>query len=236
MKKTVLAVALLGLAACNQQASTGKQTAAETKLDSDAARYSYAIGLNLAKQLQGLGADFDRAAFTEALNTQLDGKQSRLSEQEAAEITQKITMKRMQEQLAERQAQSTKNKEAGEKFLAENAKKPGIHVTDSGLQYEVLTEGTGAKPKLTDHVKVNYRGTLLDGTEFDSSYKRGEPVTFGLNQVIRGWTEGLQLMPVGSKYRFFIPANLAYGEHGAGKRIGPNETLIFEVELLDIEQ
>ncbi|HXH72500.1 MAG TPA: FKBP-type peptidyl-prolyl cis-trans isomerase [Mariprofundaceae bacterium] len=233
MKKTVLAVVLLGLAACNQQAANKP---AEVKLDSETAKFSYAIGLDVAKSLQGLGNDFDRAAFLEALNARLDGKELRLSEQDAAGIKQQVFMRRAQAQMAERQAQGEKNKAAGEKFLAENAKKPGVHVTASGLQYEVLTEGKGAKPKETDHVKVNYRGTLLDGTEFDSSYKRGEPVSFGLNQVIPGWTEGLQLMPVGSKYRLFIPANLAYGERGAGNRIGPDETLIFEVELLDIEK
>jgi len=232
MKKTVLAVALLSLAACNQQVSNKP---AETKLDSDAAKYSYAVGLGVAKQLQGMGEDFDRAAFLEALNTHLDGKSPRVTEKEAMEIVQKVSMKRMQTQMAERQAEGEKNKAAGEKFLAENVKKPGVNVTKSGLQYEVLTEGKGAKPKLEDRVKVNYRGTLLDGTEFDSSYKRGEPVVFGLQQVIPGWTEGLQLMTVGSKYRLFIPAGLAYGERGAGGRIGPNETLIFEVELLGIE-
>jgi len=233
MKKTVLAVALLGLAACNQQASNKP---AETKLDSDAAKYSYAVGLGVAKQLQGLGEDFDRAAFFEAVNTHLDGKPLRITEQEAMEVVKKVSMKRMQAQVAERQAEGEKNKAAGEKFLAENAKKSGVKVTASGLQYEVLTEGKGPKPKLEDRVKVNYLGTLLDGTEFDSSYKRGQPAVFGLQQVIPGWTEGLQLMPVGSKYRFVVPASLAYGERGAGDRIKPNETLIFEVELLGIEK
>jgi len=122
----------------------------------------------------------------------------------------------------------------GQAFLAENGKKEGITTTASGLQYKVLTEGTGKKPKATDTVKVHYRGTLLDGTEFDSSYKRKEPIEFGLNQVIRGWTEGVQLMSEGSKYEFYIPSNLAYGPRGAGGDIGPDETLIFEVELLAV--
>jgi FKBP-type peptidyl-prolyl cis-trans isomerase len=125
-------------------------------------------------------------------------------------------------------------KEKGEAFLQENAKKEGVKTTASGLQYEVLTEGTGKKPGPTDTVRVHYRGTLLDGTEFDSSYKRGEPVSFRLNQVIPGWTEGLQLMSEGSTYRLFIPSNLAYGPRGAGGVIGPDETLIFEVELLAV--
>lgn len=124
----------------------------------------------------------------------------------------------------------------GQAFLAENGKKEGISTTTTGLQYKVLIAGpgTGKKPKATDTVKVHYRGTLLDGTEFDSSYKRKEPIEFGLNQVIRGWTEGVQLMTEGSKYEFYIPSNLAYGPRGAGRDIGPDETLIFEVELLAV--
>ena len=124
--------------------------------------------------------------------------------------------------------------EKGQAFLAENGKKEGITTTASGLQYKVLVAGSGKKPKATDTVKVHYRGTLLDGTEFDSSYKRKEPIEFGLNQVIRGWTEGVQLMSEGSKYEFYIPSNLAYGPRGAGGDIGPDETLIFEVELLAV--
>ncbi|MBQ9426170.1 MAG: FKBP-type peptidyl-prolyl cis-trans isomerase [Paludibacteraceae bacterium] len=123
----------------------------------------------------------------------------------------------------------------GEAFLKENAQKEGIHVTESGLQYEVLTMGKGPKPSATDRVKVHYHGTLMDGTVFDSSYERGEPIVFGLNQVIKGWTEGVQLMPVGSKFRFFIPYDLAYGERGAGEQIPPYSMLIFEVELISIE-
>ncbi len=124
--------------------------------------------------------------------------------------------------------------EKGQAFLAENGKKEGVTTTATGLQYKVITEGAGKKPKATDVVKVHYRGTLLDGTEFDSSYKRKEPIEFGLNQVIRGWTEGVQLMSEGSKYEFYIPSPLAYGSRGAGGDIGPDETLIFEVELLAV--
>jgi FKBP-type peptidyl-prolyl cis-trans isomerase len=126
------------------------------------------------------------------------------------------------------------NKAAGEKFLAENGKKPTVKTTASGLEYEVITEGKGKKPSATDNVTVHYKGTTIDGTEFDSSYGRGEPATFPLNAVIPGWTEGVQLMPEGSKYKFYIPSTLAYGEDGAGGKIGPNETLIFEVELIKI--
>jgi FKBP-type peptidyl-prolyl cis-trans isomerase FkpA len=126
------------------------------------------------------------------------------------------------------------NKAAGEKYLAENGKKPTVKTTASGLQYEVITEGKGKKPSATDNVTVHYKGTTIDGTEFDSSYSRGEPAAFPLNAVIPGWTEGVQLMPEGSKYKFHIPSSLAYGEDGAGGKIGPNETLIFEVELIKI--
>jgi len=125
--------------------------------------------------------------------------------------------------------------DAGKKFLEDNAKKAGVKTTASGLQYKVITEGTGKKPKATETVTVHYRGTLIDGTEFDSSYKRGEPISFGLNRVIAGWTEGLQLMPTGSKYEFYIPYNLAYGERGAGGVIPPYAALIFEVELLGVK-
>ena len=126
------------------------------------------------------------------------------------------------------------NKAAGEKFLTENAQKAGVVTTASGLQYLVFSEGSGASPKATDNVTVHYKGTTIDGEEFDSSYSRGEPATFPLNRVIAGWTEGLQLMKEGSKYRFFIPANLAYGERGAGRAIGPNAALIFDVELIKV--
>jgi len=125
--------------------------------------------------------------------------------------------------------------EKGKAFLAENGKKPGVKTTASGLEYEVITEGKGKSPKATDTVKVNYRGTLIDGTEFDSSYKHGQPIEFPLNQVIPGWTEGVQLMKEGAKYRFYIPSNLAYGSRGAGGVIGPDETLIFDIELLKVE-
>src|SRR5881394_3707165 len=141
----------------------------------------------------------------------------------------------MEKQIAASKEAAEKNKAEGEKFLEENKKKDGVKTTASGLQYKVLTEGSGAAPKETDTVVTNYRGTLIDRTEFDSSYKRGEPATFPVNRVIKGWTEALQLMKPGAKYKLLIPSNLAYGAGGAGQDIGPNSTLIFEVELLSVK-
>ncbi len=233
MKKYIVIAAVAMLAACSQQqkAEAPKQAA----LDSEVAKVSYAIGMDVGKSLKGLGTDIDRAAFTEALNAQLDNADTRLTAEEAGKAKQAFFQKRAAKQAEERKASAAKNKAEGEKFLSENAKKDGVTTTASGLQYEVLKMGDGAKPVATDKVKVHYRGTTLDGTEFDSSYKRGQPISFPLNGVIKGWTEGVQLMPVGSKFKFYIPSNLAYGENGAGATIAPNSTLIFEVELLGIE-
>jgi FKBP-type peptidyl-prolyl cis-trans isomerase len=162
------------------------------------------------------------------------GTDTLLTQDEMMTALQTFQTTMMERQQAKAEREASENITAGEAFLAENASKEGVMVTESGLQYKVITEGSGPKPQATDQVTVHYRGTLLDGTEFDSSYSRGEPATFGLNQVIPGWTEGVQLMNVGSKYEFYIPANLAYGERGAGASIGPNSTLIFEVELISI--
>jgi FKBP-type peptidyl-prolyl cis-trans isomerase len=158
-----------------------------------------------------------------------------LTQEEAVQVRQQYMQQMQAKRVAEQKAESDKNKTDGAKFLAENKSKPGVKTTASGLQYLVEKEGTGPKPKETDTVKVNYLGTKIDGEKFDSSYDRGEPATFPLNGVIKGWTEGLQLMPVGSKYKLFLPADLAYGESGPPK-IGPNAALVFEVELLSIEK
>jgi FKBP-type peptidyl-prolyl cis-trans isomerase len=232
MKKYVAVAAIAVLAACSPQENTAPK---QTALDTELSKVSYAIGLDVANSLKGLGTDIDRAVFLEAFNAKLDGAEARLSAEEAGKAKQAFFQKRAAKQAEERKAASVGNKAKGEKFLAENAKKDGVTTTASGLQYEVLKMGDGAKPKATDKVKVHYRGTTLDGKEFDSSYKRGQPISFPLNGVIKGWTEGVQLMPVGSKFKFYIPADLAYGEHGAGAAIAPNATLIFEVELLAIE-
>lgn len=244
LKKIWIIAAAAILASCSQDTpptagQTGSEqpaTQAAGALTTDVQKLSYAIGMDVGKSLKGLDTEFDRAAFTQAVNDTMDGKEPQMKAEDAAQVKQTFFQQRAAKEAEKRQAAAAENKAKGEKFLAENAKKDGVKVTDSGLQYMVLTEGDGDKPTATDKVKVHYEGTLIDGTVFDSSYKRGQPITFQLNGVIKGWTEGLQLMPVGSKYKLFIPSELAYGERGAGNAIGPDSTLIFEVELLGIEK
>lgn len=191
---------------------------------------SYAIGVDIGMNFKKQNMDLNPDALAAGARDSLKGK-PQISPNEVREI-----MTEWQKDLTEKQkAMGTKNQAEGEKYLAENKKKEGVKTTGSGLQYKVIKEGNGSQPKATDTVTVNYRGTLIDGTEFDSSYKRGEPATFPLSGVIKGWTEGVQLMKKGAKYQFFVPANLAYGERAVGGDIGPNSTLIFEVELLDIK-
>ncbi len=199
----------------------------KTQLKDQKDKASYAIGLNIGMNFNRQKVSINPAAFSAGIRDGMAGK-PQMTETEVRE-----TMMAFEKEMEGKQkAAGDKNAQDGEKFLAENKKKDGVKTTASGLQYKELKPGTGPQPKETDTVTVNYRGTLIDGTEFDSSYKRGEPATFPLNAVIKGWTEGLQLMKTGSKYQFFIPANLAYGERGAGGDIGPNSTLIFEVELI----
>ena len=191
---------------------------------------SYSIGVDIALNFKKQNMDLNPDALAAGAKDGLNGK-PQISPTEVREI-----MSQWQKELGEKQkTMATKNQADGEKYLADNKKKEGVKTTGSGLQYKSLKEGTGAQPKGTDTVTVNYRGTLIDGTEFDSSYKRGEPATFPLNGVIKGWTEGLQLMKKGSKYQFVIPSGLAYGDRAVGSDIGPNSTLIFEVELLDVK-
>ena len=192
-------------------------------------KVSYALGLSLGQNMASSGVktiEFDD--LVAGMKAIMNKEKPAISFDEAPEVLNTFS--------AELEAQvAGKAKAEGEAFLAENAKREGVIVTGSGLQYEVLTAAEGKKPKATDKVKVHYEGTLIDGTVFDSSYRRGEAISFGLNQVIKGWTEGVQLMSVGAKYKFFIPYNLAYGERGAGAQIPPYAALIFTVELLDIE-
>lgn len=204
------------------------------ELDTDQKKLGYIIGMDIGKSLKDQGTEVDLDSLVSAIRSTYNGEELEMTADEAAAVRQEYIQRRQAEQQAEAAAAGQTNLAAGQKFLAENATKEGVQSTASGLQYKVVTMGTGAKPAATDTVKVHYRGTLLDGTEFDSSYKRNEPISFALNRVIAGWTEGVQLMPVGSKYMFYIAPELAYGEGGGGP-IPPNSTLIFEVELLDIE-
>ena len=205
------------------------------ELKDQKAKASYSIGLELGTSLKKGNMDVNADTLFKGLKDGLSGAKPLLTEEQVKE-----TMSALQKEMTEKQAAASKeagekNAAAGEKFLTENKKKDGVKTTASGLQYKVLKDGTGAPPKETDTVVTNYKGTLLDGTEFDSSYKRGEPATFPVNRVIKGWTEALQLMKPGSKYQLFVPSALAYGERAVGKDIGPNSTLIFEVELLSIK-
>jgi FKBP-type peptidyl-prolyl cis-trans isomerase FklB len=191
-------------------------------------KVSYSLGVNVAKSVKNQGlTSIDSDAIAQAFTDVFEGNDLKISEQESNVILQDFFGK-----LAKK-AQSA-NVEAGQKFLSENAKRNGVITTNTGLQYEVLVEGTGDSPKETDKVTVHYHGTLIDGTVFDSSVDRGKPATFPVNGVIPGWVEALQLMNQGSKYKLYIPSDLAYGERGAGGSIGPNATLIFEVELISI--
>ncbi len=193
-------------------------------------KLSYALGMSMASSLVNSGLNkIDVDSFVKAFNEVINnGGASEMSPQEANQYIQEFFSKRQEELLKE-------NTEAGIKFLEDNSKKEGVTTLASGLQYEVITEGNGTKPSATDKVKCHYHGTLIDGRVFDSSVERGQPAVFGVNQVIKGWVEALQLMSVGSKWKLFIPSDLAYGANGAGELIGPNTTLVFEVELLGIE-
>ena len=192
-------------------------------------KLSYALGLNIGHQLKemGLSDQLKVDDYASAITDVLKGNTPLIGMEEASKLLNDFFT-----ELEEKQRTAAKSE--GERFLAENAKRPEVTVTPSGLQYEVLNEGTGRSPKATDTVRCHYHGTLIDGTVFDSSYQRNQPADFGLNQVIAGWTEGVQLMKEGAKYRFYLPYHLAYGEHGAGNSIPPFATLVFDVELLKV--
>ena len=209
-------------------------SALAAELETQAQKLSYTIGMDIGNSLRAQGTDIDMDALFEAIQTVYAGEEPAMTLDEANAVRQAFIEERTAQMEAANAQLAAKNAAEGDAFLLENRGKEGVMETDSGLQYEVMASGEGATPSSTDRVTVHYRGTLLDGTEFDSSYSRGEPTSFMLNQVIAGWTEGLQLMPVGSKYKFYIPGNLAYGQNGPPS-IGPNATLVFEVELLGIE-
>lgn len=204
------------------------------KLETERDKASYLVGMQIGGSLQQIKDEIDLSTVFQAIETSLKGDEPLLSQEEAGAVQQAFAERLQAKHAAEQQAAATKNKQEGEAFLAANKSKPGVKTTASGLQYQVITEGKGDKPAATDTVSVHYTGTLLDGTKFDSSVDRGQPATFALNAVIPGWTEALQLMPVGSKYTLWIPSELAYGDRGTPGPIGPNATLKFEVELLEI--
>jgi FKBP-type peptidyl-prolyl cis-trans isomerase FkpA len=209
-------------------------SAFSAELVTDAQKLGYIIGMDIGESLKQQGGELDLDTLIEAVRATYNGTPLAMTPEEAAAVRESFIAARRAEAEQARQSMAAINATEGDKFMLENRVKEGVQVTDSGLQYQVVVMGDGVKPAATDTVTVHYRGTLLNGEEFDSSYSRNEPTTFQLNQVIPGWTEGVQLMPVGSKFKFFIPPNLAYGPNGGGP-IGPNATLVFEVELLGIE-
>jgi FKBP-type peptidyl-prolyl cis-trans isomerase FklB len=198
-------------------------------------RFSYALGMNLGSNLKKQNVPVNEALFARGLKDSMAGAKTLLTEDEARAVMMEMQTEFRKQQEEKAKAMGEANKKDSEAFLAANKTKDGVVVLPSGLQYKILQAGVGPKPSATDTVSVNYRGTLITGKEFDSSYKRGQPATFAVGGVIKGWTEALQLMPVGSKWQLFIPSDLAYGERGAGPDIAPNSTLVFEVELLSIK-
>jgi len=201
----------------------------------DKEKASYAIGMNIGNSLKHDGLDVDSNIVSQGLKDAMTGAPSKISDADAQDAMNKLRSTVMAKKQAEAAQAGDANKKAGDQFLAANKAKEGVVTLPDGLQYKILKEGTGPKPKASDTVTVNYRGTLIDGTEFDSSQKHGEPATLGVGQVIKGWTEALQLMPVGSKWQLVLPPDLAYGPNGAGGVIGPNATLVFDIELLSIK-
>ena len=240
-------VLLLSTAAMAQQTSTAppkpgaatgsasaNSTSQPSPFSTDKEKASYAIGQNIGNSLKHDGLDVDPNIVSQGLKDAMTGATSKISEADAQAAMTKLRTEVMAKKQEEAAKAGQTNKQAGDQFLAANKAKEGVVTLPDGLQYKVVKEGTGPKPKATDTVTVNYRGTLIDGTEFDSSYKRGQPETLGVGQVIKGWTEALELMPVGSKWQLVIPPDLAYGPNGAGGVIGPNSTLVFDIELLSI--
>lgn len=217
--------ALLVLSACSQP---------QASLDTDDQKASYAYGLDVGNNFSPAADLLDVAAFVQGFRDALNEAEPALDQAEIAQVMQSFSERVRESQMAQREVQAETNQAEGAAYLEENSAREGVSTTDSGLQYEVLEAADGSMPGPDDQVRIHYRGTLIDGTEFDSSYSRGEPAVFGVGGVIPGFSEGLQLMPVGSKYRFVIPSDLGYGAQGTGGDIGPDATLIFEVEMLEI--
>ena len=232
--KPLMLMAAISLAAtgCND---TGKSAATKsTEFETDTAKISYIFGTNVGSQFKAENIELDPDAFLLGLQDAVAGNPPKLNEEETVAVLQSFQEQQLAKQEEALRVAGEANQKEGDAYLAENATKEGVVALESGLQYKVLEEGTGKKPDEEDVVEVHYRGTLIDGTEFDSSYKRGEPARFGVNQVIPGWTEALQLMKEGAKWQLVVPSQLAYGPGGTGGTIGPNQTLLFDVELLKV--
>jgi FKBP-type peptidyl-prolyl cis-trans isomerase FklB len=223
-----------------KKTGTAAKSAAAVPLKTRKEKFSYALGMNIgtgySQGLKKQSVEVDWNLLAQGMKDAAAGSKTRLTQEEAQAVLNEVQTEIKKQQQEKTQQAAAANKTEGEAFLAANKSKDGVVTLPSGLQYKILTAGTGPKPTASDSVKCNYRGTLINGTEFDSSYKRGQPATFAVGQVIKAWTEALQLMPMGSKWQLFVPSSLAYGERGAGAEIGPNATLIFEVELLSIEE
>lgn len=229
--------AVIALTGCNSNSNgaSSKGAIAINEQSSEVQKVGYAVGFDMGRNLKEVADDIDLQAFNQGLKEAYEGKEAALTDEQMKTVVQTYMMRKQEEAQKKLEEKAKTNKTAGEAFLAENAKKEGVKTTASGLQYKVIKEGEGDSPKADDLVMVNYEGKLIDGKVFDSSYERGEPIEFPLNQVIPGWTEGLQLMKPGATYEFFIPSDLAYGEAG-NPEIEPNSVLIFKVELLTKEQ
>jgi len=224
-------VAIIGVGLLAASAHAADSSVLKTQKD----KVSYSIGLDIGRNMKKQSIEVDPELLARGLKDALSGDKALLTDEEIKTVMTTFQQEMQAKMGARAKELGDKNLKAGETFLAENKKKDGVITLPSGLQYKVITAGNGKKPKATDTVSTQYRGTLIDGTEFDSSYKRGQPASFPVKGVIAGWTEALQLMPVGSKWQLFVPAGLAYGPRGAGQMIGPNATLIFDVELLSIQ-
>jgi len=230
MKRIGMAVMALGLLTCSANAQ-GTPTTFKTEKD----KLSYAIGMEMGKGVKAQGLDVDTGLVSQGLKDAITGEKSLMSDDELQTVISALQTQLKQKQEEAQEAAAAENKERGEAFLAENGKKAGVVTLPSGLQYKIITAGQGKKPVASDTVLCNYKGTFLDGTEFDSSAAAGKPVPFEVKSIIPGFQEALLLMPVGSKWQIFVPSNLAYGERGAGGVIGPNATLIFDLELVSIQ-
>lgn len=232
------AAVVVGVSGCNEDKEKAAVAAPKIPaLQSDIQKFSYSVGVLMARDMKKKGMnELDEVAMGTAIRDVIDGKPMQLTDEQMGAALEQAAQKLMQERLAKSKAAAEQAKAAGEKYLAENMAKEGVVTLPSGIQYKVLTEGQGEKPTMESTVVANYKGSLIDGTVFDSSYERGSPATFALARVVKGWQEVLPLMPVGSKWQVAIPSELAYGETGAPPKIGGNETLLFDIELVEIKQ